>query len=218
MSKSLCYNTKMLMDGREFLSLLSDNSIPVAFFDPQYRGVLDHLSYGNEGKSRGKSRTSLLQMSEDVITDFIGRLGEVLLPSGHLFLWVDKFHLCSGVQDWLVGTDLGVVDLITWDKERMGMGYRSRRVCEYLMVLQKVPRRAKGVWTRHDIRDVWREKLDSGAGTHAKPIGLQRALIEAVSNEGDVIIDPAAGTFSVLSSCDLSGRNFLGCDIALRDK
>ena len=26
------------------------------------------------------------------------------VPSGHLFLWVDKFHLCQSVLDWFKGT------------------------------------------------------------------------------------------------------------------
>lgn len=44
-------NTRLKMDGLELLAKLPTASIPVAFFDPQYRGVLDKLSFGNEGKS-----------------------------------------------------------------------------------------------------------------------------------------------------------------------
>jgi site-specific DNA-methyltransferase (adenine-specific) len=50
------------------------------------------------------------------------------------------------------------VDLIVWDKDRIGMGYRSRRVSEYCVIFQKQPKRAKGVWKIHNISDVWREK------------------------------------------------------------
>jgi site-specific DNA-methyltransferase (adenine-specific) len=38
-------------------------------------------------------------------------------------------------------------------------------------------------------------------------------LIESVSNKGDVIVDPAAGGYSVSEAYLLSNRNFLGCDI-----
>ena len=38
-------------------------SVPVAFLDPQYRGVLDHLAYGNEGVRRGAARAALPQMT-----------------------------------------------------------------------------------------------------------------------------------------------------------
>ena len=200
------------MDGLELLANLPDESISASFFDPQYRGVLDKLSYGNEGKSRGKARSELRQMTDDVITDFIKEICRTLAPSGHLFLWMDKFHLCTGISEWISETDFQTVDLITWDKGRIGMGYRSRRSCEYLMVLQKLPTRAKGVWTKHDIPDVWKEKV-SKKETHAKPVELQQALIEAVTPPDGVVLDPAAGTFSVLEACKRSGRTFIGCDV-----
>ena len=201
------------MDGLDFLGRLPDEAVPLAFLDPQYRGVLDKLAYGNEGVKRGRARAALQQMDETAIVAFVQAIDRVLAASGHLFLWLDKFHLCSGIAPWLVGTRLTVVDLITWDKGRMGMGYRTRRQSEYLVVLQKAPRRAKGVWTIHDIPDLWRERAERGRHAHRKPVDLQAKLIAAVSNPGDVVIDPAAGSFSVLEACQQQGRRFLGCDI-----
>lgn len=199
-------------DGLAMMGMLADSCAPLVFFDPQYRGVLDHQSYGNEGQ-RQRGRAQLPQMTEIEIRQFIAEIDRLLLPTGHLMLWVDKFHLCEGVGGWLTGTSLDMVDLIVWNKQRMGMGYRSRRVSEYLLVAQKQPRRAKGVWSQHDMRDVWEEKLQIHHA-HAKPIGLQAKLISCVTNPGDVVIDPAAGSFSVMEACAQTGRRFLGCDIA----
>ncbi len=210
--KGMQYNQRLKMEGLHFLGKIPDKQISVAFLDPQYRGVLDHLNYGNEGEKRGKSRSSLPQMTDN-IPKFVQEIDRVLIPSGHLFLWMDKFHLCTGFQDWLDGTSLDVVDMVTWDKGRIGMGYRTRRTGEYLIVLQKEPRKAKGVWKVHNIPDVYKEKVPNGNGVHPKPVGLQGELIEAVSNSGDVVIDPAAGSFSVLRACEKLRRNFLGCDI-----
>jgi site-specific DNA-methyltransferase (adenine-specific) len=201
------------MEGLEFLALVPESTIPVAFFDPQYRGVLEKLAYGNEGKARGRRRCALEQMSEAVIGKFIRGIDRALAPSGHLFLWVDKFHLCQGVREWRHGTGLDIVDMLTWDKGTFGMGYRTRRRAEYCIVLQKQPRKAKGVWKVHTIPDVWSESIGKRDRVHPKPVGLQSALIEAVSNPGDVVIDPAAGSFSVMEACRQKGRTFLGCDI-----
>ena len=132
-------NTRLRMDGLKFLSLIPDNAIPVAFFDPQYRGVLEKLSYGNEGEKRGKRRSALEQMTDAVIGKFLRGIDQALIPSGHLFLWVDKFHLCQGVRGWFDGTRLDIVDMLTWDKGTFGMGYRTRRRAEYCIVLQKQP-------------------------------------------------------------------------------
>ena len=208
-------NTRLKMDGLKFLSHLPPESIPIAFLDPQYRGVLDKMNYGNEGKSREKRRSALMQMSEETIAEFLQNIDKVLIPSGHLFLWIDKFHLCQGFKFWFDGTQLDIVDLIVWNKDRFGMGYRSRRVSEYCVVLQKHPRRAKGVWKIHNIRDVWLERTETKEHPHQKPIGLQGELIAAVSNEGDYVIDPAAGSFSVMEAALSKGRNFIGCDLEL---
>ena len=210
----LKFNVELEMEGLEFLSLLPSGKIPVAFLDPQYRGLLDKMSYGNEGRSRSKARCSLPQMDEDTIGEFVHGIDRALMPSGHLFLWMDKYHLCTGFDHWRAGASLEVVDLVTWDKGRIGMGYRTRRRSEYLVILQKKPRRAKGVWTAHDIPDVWEERIGRQGEAHRKPVGLQAALLEAVTNPGDVVIDPAAGSFSVLEACRLKDRHFLGCDIA----
>ena len=53
------------LDGRDLLASLDEDSAACCFFDPQYRGVLDRLAYGNEGKGRGRRRAGLAQMGED---------------------------------------------------------------------------------------------------------------------------------------------------------
>lgn len=198
-------------DGLTLLRALSPAGFPLCIFDPQYRGVLDKQKYGNEG-SRQQERSVLPQMDEAQIISFVKEIDRVLMPSGHLLLWVDKYHLCTGIAHWLSATSLNTVDLIVWNKERFGMGYRTRRVSEYCLVLQKAPLRAKGVWRLHDIPDVWAEKVEGGF-THAKPVGLQSRLIECLTNPGEIVLDPAAGSYSVLMACKRTNRRFVGCDV-----
>ena len=204
-------NAENRSDGLAFLESLPASSFPLCIFDPQYRGVLDRQKYGNEGE-RQKDRARLEQMDEALIGRFINEIDRVLIGSGHLLLWLDKYHLCTGVSPWIKDTDLETVDLIVWNKMRIGMGYRTRRTSEYLQVLQKKPLRAKGVWKAHDIPDVWNEKV-AFRGGHAKPVGLQARLIDCLTNPGDTVIDPAAGTYSVLQACKTAERQFLGCDL-----
>ena len=206
-------NTRLKMDGLELLGKLSGDSVAAVFFDPQFRGVYDKLKYGNEKTSRNHVRVELPQMSEAAITEFTKEIARVLIPSGHLFLWVDKFHLCSDFRNWSEGTRLSVVDMVTWDKEIVGLGYRTRHRSEFCVVLQKEPRRAKGVWTARNIPDVWAERMRRKNHPHNKPVELQGELIEAVTAQNDLVVDPAAGSFSVLEACLQRGRNFLGCDI-----
>ena len=206
------FNEKNIGNGIDLLKNTATESVKTVFFDPQYRGVLDKLNYGNEGKGRGKNRSSLPQMNESIIITFVKEIDRVLKKSGHLFLWVDKFHLCQGVLPWTKETKLNLVDMIVWDKGKIGMGYRTRRKSEYLLIFQKNPVRAKGIWTDHSIPDVWQEKVEK-VHPHSKPIELQKRLIMAVTEEGELVLDPAAGGFSVLKACQDCNRNFVGCDI-----
>jgi site-specific DNA-methyltransferase (adenine-specific) len=211
-NKEINANDKNKMNGIDLLKSIFTDTITACFFDPQYRGIMDKMSYGNEG-SRQIERALLSQMTDTTIIDFIKQIDRVLIPSGHLFLWIDKFHLCQGTSHWTNDTSLQIVDLITWDKGKIGMGYRTRRKSEYMLILQKKPIRAKGVWVKHTLPDVWTEKIVGKIHPHQKPIELQKQIIDAISSKNDYIIDPCAGSYSVLEACKQMNRNFIGCDL-----
>lgn len=208
-------NGRNEMDGLVLLTHLRDSYSKLVFFDPQYRHNLDHMKYGNEGEGREKARAALPQMSDTIIRDFICQIDRVLAPSGHLFLWVDKFIIAEGKQKAMVaaGPSLKIVDLICWNKMRPGMGRRARCRSEYLVVAQKIPTRAKDIWLDHSIDDCWPEQSDRSEHPHAKPHQLTERLIRCVTSRGDIVVDPCAGSYGVLDACVLSGRKFVGCDL-----
>lgn len=47
-----------------------------------------------------------------------------------------------------------------------------------------------------------------------KPVGLFRRILKASSSEGDVVLDPFAGSGSVLVACKQLNRNFIGIEIS----
>jgi site-specific DNA-methyltransferase (adenine-specific) len=207
-------NVQQKMDGLVLLGKIPSKSIPLVFFDPQYRTILDKQGYGNEGQ-RQVGRAHLPQMTDETIHIFLQEIERILLPTGHLMWWVDKFILLNTLKLLTEKINFQLVDMITWDKQRMGMGYRTRRCSEYLVIFQKPPIRAKNVWQLHNIPDVWIEKISKGDKNHAhaKPMKLQSALIEAVTNFDDTVVDPAAGGYSVLKAAHAVGRQFLGADL-----
>jgi site-specific DNA-methyltransferase (adenine-specific) len=200
-------------DSLMLLRSLPDRGTPLVFFDPQYRGVLDRLAYGNEG-ARQRGRHHLPAMSSDYIDACCGEAARVLTPSGYLLRWTDTFHLCEG--DHLRIAALKCVDLIAWDSLRPGNGYRTRRRGDYLLVLQKPPLIAKATWRDHGIPNRWPEKIARGIHPHLKPIGLIRRLIGAVTRPGELVVDPAAGSFVIMHAAKELGRNFIGCDVSYR--
>ena len=206
-------------DALELLQSLPEGSGAAVFFDPQHRSVLAKLQYGNEG-ARQKARCELPAMTDQYIEQCYREIARVLRPSGYLFLWADAFRVCSG-DHLRVADVLPCVDLVAWANGRFGQGYRSRRCGDYLLILQKPPIRAKATWHDHGIRDrwieevddFWVEKVDKTIHPHIKPAGLIRRLIGAVTAPGDLIIDPAAGSFIVMYIARELGRRFSGCDI-----
>jgi site-specific DNA-methyltransferase (adenine-specific) len=209
-------NQKLNLDGVFLMERLYLNSVSACFFDPQYRGVMDAMDYGNEG-SRQKGRAKLPQMGIENITLFLNKIHGVLVPSGYLFMWVDKFHLCEAThKEWFKDLpDMNLVSMLTWDKQSFGMGYRFRMSSEYLLVYQKSPKMIKS-WKNKSIRDVWTEKIVHPrlGHPHKKPLELTKTLILAVTERDDIVLDPCAGSFMVLDACLQTGRNFIGCDIA----
>jgi site-specific DNA-methyltransferase (adenine-specific) len=214
-------NKKLLCDGLALLSYLESNSVNLSIFDPQYRKGLDKLKFGNEGKSRMVKRSALAQMSDELIVRFLLEIGRVLTPSSYLFLWVDKFTVAEGIHlDWMrsdkyFSDTFSLVDKIVWYKESFGMGSRSRRTNEELLIYQKLPKTTKN-WKNKSIRDTWVEKIDNPrlGHPHKKPMLLTKTLIESVTNIGDVILDPCAGSFLSLDACVATDRVFIGGDIS----
>jgi site-specific DNA-methyltransferase (adenine-specific) len=206
-------NTAQHGDALALLQSLSDSCTKLTFFDPQHRENLDKLKYGNEGE-RQQERCRLPQMLPEYIDACCREFARVLMPSGYLMQWMNAFHLGSGAHLRLTSA-LQVVEIIAWDNQRLGMGYRTRRRGDYLVALQKPPIKARATWrTKPTIPDRWPEKVDRKLHPHIKPVGLINALIEAITSPGDLVVDPAAGSFVVMHAARQLGREFIGVDLA----
>jgi site-specific DNA-methyltransferase (adenine-specific) len=199
-------------DALALLRLLPEAYTPLVFFDPQHRAVLNKLKFGNED-ARQRGRAGLPAMSDDYIDSVCLEIVRVLKPSGYLMRWIDTFCLCERHHLRIARQHIKPVDLISWDNLRPGMGKRSRRRGDYLLVLQKPPIKAGATWRDHGISSRWTEKVDRNIHPHIKPIGLIARLIGATTQPGGTIIDPAAGSFIVMKAAHQLGRNFIGCDL-----
>ena len=205
-------NAENTGDGLKMLKSLKTDSAALVFFDPQYRAIMDKMKYGNEG-SRQRQRFDMPQMTIPQIRKFAVEIARVLQPSGHVVMWMDKFVLCTyGAAP--IFPLAWTVDLVIWDKMRIGMGYRTCRRGEYVLICQKPPQRAKGIWIDRGIPDVWPEKKNSEEHPHSKPHDLQKRILLAVTSPGNLVVDPCAGGYGVLRICKETGRKFMGCDVS----
>src|SRR5262249_49060910 len=208
--QAIIMNVAQRGDALELLRSLPDACAALAFFDPQHRGVLDYLDFGNEG-ARQRGRAELSAMTDTYIDTCCIEITRVLKRGGYLMRWTDTFCLCQADHLRIIDA-IKPVDLIAWDSLRIGMGKPHRPRRRYLLVLQKPPISARG-WKDHGILNRWPEKVDRKLHPHIKPIGLITRLIAAVTEPGDLIVDPAAGSFVVMRAAHRLGRNFSGCDL-----
>ncbi|CAG8461244.1 16972_t:CDS:10, partial [Gigaspora margarita] len=73
-------------------------------------------------------------------------------------------------------------------------------------------------FTNRSFPNIWQEGSVSDKQRkhpHQKPFFLLRSLIEATTQEGDLIVDPCAGSFIVLKACQETNRNFLGAEFVV---
>jgi site-specific DNA-methyltransferase (adenine-specific) len=215
-SSAFVRNAAQVGDALVLMRALADDSVALGFFDPQYRELVAHLRYGNEGVSRQRERARLPAMSPSYIDEAITEFARVLRPSGYLMRWLDKYVLCEGRHLCVPPDVLKVVDLISTDNDRIGMGYRTRCRGDHLLVMQKPPIKARATWTDRSIPDRWIEKVDRRIHPHVKPISLIERLIGAVTQPGDLVVDPAAGSFVVMHAAMQLGRTFIGCDLVAK--
>jgi site-specific DNA-methyltransferase (adenine-specific) len=220
-------NTAQRGDALDLLRSLPSGCTPLVLFDPQYRGVLDHLKLGNEG-ARQQGRAKLPPMTDDYIEACNREIARALRPNGYLLLWADAYNLLEA-HHLRVKDVLKAVGAAAWDNLRMSQGNRFRCRGSSLIALQKLPIRPPVRWKKdRGIPDRWAEKIDlkrypprrtkklpPGAPTfpHAKPFQFIKRLIACLSNPDDLIVDPAAGSFTTMHAAHALGRRFIGCDL-----
>jgi site-specific DNA-methyltransferase (adenine-specific) len=204
-------NTRQSGEALELLSNLESNSVSLVFFDPQYEPVRNVLS----------ANYPLYSQSDYQILRILGQIERTLKPSAFCLLWVNKTLLGNDrVPLWLLKTpSLKVVDLLVWHKKNtLGLGNWLRSNAEFCFLIQKYPQSGK-VFKNRSFGNVWEENVlapSKRQHPHQKPRELIKALIEATTNEGDLIIDPCAGSFVVLEICQELNRKFLGCDLTFK--
>ena len=159
----------------------------------------------------------LIYQSESEISWFLKEISRVLEPGGFCFLWISKEILMTGkFLVWLRGSsELKVVDLLIWAKPHFGFGSYFRNQVEFGLLIQKYPTNSKRFKNR-SLGNVWTESVIANSKRnhpHQKPKGLVKAIIEATTDENDLVVDPCAGSFMVLEACRELGREFMGCDL-----
>jgi len=115
----------------------------------------------------------------------------------------------------------GFKHMVIWDKGPMGMGHHYRRSYETVLVAQKKGAACKWFADSKDIENIIRpgqfgaSKIIPQKHQHPteKPHELAGHFIRLHSQQGDVVLDPFAGSGSTGKAAIIGGRRFLGFEI-----
>ncbi|KLL02204.1 MAG: adenine specific DNA methylase [Mycoplasmataceae bacterium RC_NB112A] len=105
---------------------------------------------------------------------------------------------------------------MVWHKKNsLGLGNWLRSNAKFCFLIQKYPTNGK-LFKNRSFGNVWEENIvpiSKRKHSHQKPYNLIKALIEATTEKGDLIVDSCAGSFIVLEVCRELEREFLGVDL-----
>lgn len=114
----------------------------------------------------------------------------------------------------------GIVRVWRWTKERMMKAWEEGRIV--IPPQGKVPsyKRYLDEMPGTGVTDLWTD-IEHLHGSHKeklgyptqKPVALLRRIIEASSQEGDVVLDPFCGCGTALVAAEQLGRSWIGIDI-----
>ena len=198
----------MLMEARRLLAQLAAGSVQVVFADPPY-GIAYHSNHYQDRNPHAP----IARDWDFQIGPFLADAGRALAEGGALYVctrW-DVYPLWA---PW-VQPPLKLSNLIVWKKDNWSAGDLTGNFgaqYELVMFITKGRHRRRGrrfsnVW---DFPRVPHGKLLMPA---QKPEGLVRRAIEASSDEGQLVVDPFAGSGTTGAACMASGRECLLGDI-----
>ena len=222
-------------DAVTALQSLPDASVDLLITDPPYDTLEKWRAQGTTTRlknSKSSSNQWFPVVPPSYFDEFFLECFRVLKKNTHLYVFCDPETLVN-VTPKVSGSGFGMKKPLVWHKvgkvtykkcDRCGhpyesrgkgspgMGYPYRSCYELILFAQKGKRKPpenKGV---RDVLEFPRIK-DRAAYPTEKPVELLRTLIQQSSHEGDLVVDPFAGSGSTIQASLEMGRRAFGFDI-----
>ena len=214
------YNEDFLLNN------LKSESIDLVVTDPPYKTITGGNSNGaNSERPKGMlgGNRKLFKHQKIKIADWISEVYRVLKEGSHCYIFTNTINMEEMLRESKkVGFKLH--NILVWQKNNCTPSQYYMKNCEYVLFLRK----GKAKW----INDIGGSKtvheyfLEDNPATIAvdniiggklhpteKPVDLLKFYIENSSNEGDVVLEPFAGSGSTLIACKELNRNYIGYEI-----
>ena len=199
MNNNLYENKIVLGDCLEKLKELPDNSIDVVITDPPY---------GTKTNQRGDS--FMVGEFSNVLPLALPEIYRVLKPDGAFYC----FTSWTQMAEWLLRFQqyFKLQNILIWDKQRhSGCFSPSSWQFTWEGVFFGIKGKRK---VRKYQRDVLISNEKGKRQAMQKPVDIIEQMILASTDEGMIILDPFAGTGSVLLAAKNTHRKYIGIEIS----
>ena len=225
-----------LIGALEGLRELPDESVDLGLSDPAYDTLEKWRDMGTTTRlknSKSSSNAWFPTVSPSYLQECWGEMYRVLKKGSHLYIMCDEetadnlkpglrevgFNMKKSLIWHKVGKEEDVMcptcgtHVLTRNKPGApGMGYPYRSQYEMILLAEKGKRKPP---ENRGVRNVLPFPYLKGKSYYPtqKPVELLEVLIRQSSFEGDLVVDPFAGSGSTGIAAIRNGRNFLGFDV-----
>lgn len=226
------YFTLFNADSLTLIDQLEDNSIDVVFADPPY-----FLSSGRKMDIAGRNvhfekgawdRSRSIEEVDQFNNKWIKAVRSKMKENGTI--WISgTFHNIFSVERILVENGFKIINLVSWQKSnpRDIVDGQHLTFSTEILVWARKSLHGKHCYNHElmvqlnggkPLTDVWKiptpGSWERTCGYHPtqKPLRLLYRIILSSTNEGDLILDPFAGSCTTGIAANLLGRNFIGID------
>lgn len=136
----------------------------------------------------------------------------ILKLNSSVYIFTNWKHYPFLTEFVLRYTKFKIRHLVIWKKHNFGLGWAFRHQYEMILVLEK----GKPKYNLKDFSDVQSaQHINHNLQTHPheKPQDLLRKMILHSSKEGDLVLDPFAGSGSTCKACNELNRKWIGVEL-----
>lgn len=187
-------------DALQTLKDLPARSVDLIVTDPPYG---DNTGYGTQHTRITGNEHPLVALQA------LSLAYRVLKPNRTAYMFCGMRHLSFIRSFFAAYSRYRGRGVIIWDKVSMGLGSGFRKQYECILVLEKGKPRYRNARMLNILRY---PRVRSKLHPHAKPVELMKALILHSSDEGDVVLDPFAGSGTTAVVASQTDRRYIAVE------
>jgi site-specific DNA-methyltransferase (adenine-specific) len=203
-------NEIICADCLEVLKSMPDKSVDLVLTDPPYG--IDYQSARRIDRTEWKPK---IANDKEPCVAWIADAARVLDDGGCLLCFC-RWDVEDAFKKAIEGAGLIVRSQVIWDREGHGMGDLHAQFAPCHDIIWFATKGDYAFPGRRPESIIRSPRIGGLSLVHPneKPVDLMRALIVAVSNEGDTILDPFCGSGTTCVAAKILGRKYIGIEIS----